>query len=47
MYRKETRVKTMFKDLKEYYKERDRLVKEEEMEYIDACNKAWREVMEK
>ena len=37
----------MFTDLKKYYKERDRLVKEVGMNYMDACNKAWREVMEK
>ena len=40
-------IKTMFTSLKEYYKERDRLVREAGMDYIDACNKAWREVMNK
>ena len=35
----------MFNDLKKYYKERDRLVREG-MNYIDACNKAWREIMD-
>lgn len=37
----------MFRGLEEYYTERDRLVKEVGMNYMDACNKAWREVMEK
>jgi len=36
----------MFKGLEEYYKERDRLVKEAGMNYMDACNKAWREIMD-
>ena len=35
----------MFNDLTKYYKERDRLVCEG-MNYMDACNKAWREIMD-
>lgn len=37
----------MFMNLEAYYTERDRLVRETGMNYIDACNKAWREVMGK
>ncbi len=35
----------VFLDLDEYNKERERLIREENMDYVDACNKAWREVM--
>ncbi len=35
----------VFLDLDEYNKERERLIREENMDYVDACNKAWRDVM--
>ncbi len=34
-------------DLEKYYKERDRLVSEQGMDYIDACNQAWRTEIDK
>lgn len=37
----------MFNNLERYHTERDRLVQEEGMAYIDACSKAWTSVMEK
>ena len=38
-------IKMVFLDLDKYNKERERLIREENMDYVDACNKAWREVM--
>jgi len=35
----------VFLDLEAYNKERERLIREENMDYVDACNKAWRDVM--
>lgn len=43
---KNGRRQKMFNNLEEYNKERNRLINEEGMEYIDACNKAWTLVME-
>ena len=34
-------------NLEAYYKERDRLVRETEMDYIDACSQAWRTEIDK
>ena len=32
----------VFLDLEGYNKERDRLIREEGMDYMDACSQAWR-----
>lgn len=37
----------MFLDLEEYHKEKERLIKERGMTYMDACNQAWRIVVDR
>lgn len=37
----------VFLDLEAYNEERNRLIREEGMDYKDACNQAWRTIIDK